>query len=298
MKKTMLILIIIPILLMLFSCSAAKTDGKITVAVGVVPEATFVEKVSGNLVDTVVLVPPGHSPANYQPSSREMQALSDADIYFTLRMPTEEANILPKIKNFNKDLKIINLREIVSQVYPLRIIDEHNHGEDGGDNDEQTVDPHLWLSPKRSIIMILTIADELSLLDPANRLSYQENAADYIKQIELLDAEITVKIDALKKKSFMIYHGAYGYFAEDYGLNMISIEAAGKQATAIEIQRVIEQALEKDIKIIFYQEEFDDNQAQTIAEEIGGKVIKSSPLSENYLQSIRNFTDALMQQED
>ncbi len=300
MKKLSLILLSILLTLTMISCSSDVKPGKITVAVGVVPEATFVEKVAGSLVDIVVLVPPGNSPANYQPSAKEMQALSIAKIYFTLQMPTEEANILPKVKDFNKDIKIVNLREIVSNVYPLRMIFGHGHEEDEGseETDELTIDPHLWLSPKRSIIMVQAIADELSVIDPDNSDTYQSNAAAYISEIDSLDKEIRIRIEALTNKSFMIYHGAYGYFAEDYNLEMISIEAAGKQATALEIQEVIEHALEEGIKVIFYQEEFDDNQAQTVAEEINGKVIKVSPLSGDYLTSLREFTYALEHQED
>lgn len=298
MKKTMLILIIIPMLFLLFSCSATENDGKLTVAVGVVPESAFVKKVAGDIVDTVVLVPPGNSPTNYQPTAKEMQALSKASIYFTLQMPTEAANILPKVKNFNKDIIIVNLRDAVSAVYPLRMISGHDDEDNNGKADELSVDPHLWLSPKRTVVMVQVIADELSKIDESNRDTYQANASAYIEDIISMDEELKIRIDALKNKSFMIYHGSYGYFAEDYGLDMISIEAEGKQATAIEIQKVIEHALEDGIKIIFYQDEFDDNQAQTVAEEIGGKVVKSSPLSENYIQSLMEFVYALEERED
>ena len=300
MKRFTLILMILFISALLFSCNIKEDSNKKTiVAVGVVPQAAFVNMVSMGNVEIVILIPPGYSPANYQPSSREMQILSDADIYFTLQMPTEEANILPKIKNFNKDIKIVNLREIVSEVYPLIYVNGHDHEaehDDGGD--DLSVDPHLWLSPKRSIVMVQAIADELSKFDPINELAYQENAADYIKQIESLDKEITIRLANIGRRAFMIYHGSYGYFADDYNLEMISIEVAGKQATAAEIEKVIQHALDEKIKIIFYQEEFDDNQAQTIAEEIGGKVVQVSPLSENYLQAMRDFVYALEHQED
>jgi len=300
MKRFTIILITLFMSALLSSCNVNEDNNKkIIVAVGVVPQATFVDIVSMGNVETIVLIPPGYSPANYQPSSREMQVLSDADIYFTLQMPTEEANILPKIQNFNKDIIIVNLREIVSEVYPLIYVDGHDHEEEHNDGeDDLSVDPHLWLSPKRSIVMVQAIADELSKFDPVNELTYQENAADYIKQIQTLDNEITISLANLNRKSFMIYHGSYAYFADDYGLEMNSIEVAGKQATAAEIEAVINHALEEEIKIIFYQEEFDDNQAQTIAEEIGGKVVKISPLSENYLQAMRDFIYALENQED
>jgi zinc transport system substrate-binding protein len=146
--------------------------------------------------------------------------------------------------------------------------------------------------------MVQNIAHELSLIDPDNKSFYQKNAEQYISQIDLLDKKITKSLSALNRRAFMIYHGSYGYFAKDYNLNMVSIEVAGKQATAVEIQKVIEYANTSGIKIIFYQEEFDDSQAQTIADEINGKVIQVSPLSENYIQSLWDFVNALVHQED
>ena len=94
----------------------------------------------------------------------------------------------------------------------------------------------------------------------------------------------------------MIYHGSYTYFADDYGLEMISLEVAGKQATAAEIQEVIEHAMEENIKVVFYQDEFDDNQAKTVAAEINGRVEKASPLSKDYIGALNDFVSILERQ--
>jgi zinc transport system substrate-binding protein len=98
----------------------------------------------------------------------------------------------------------------------------------------------------------------------------------------------------MDNKAFLIYHPAYTYFADDYGLDMIAIEMQGKKATAADLQAVIEKARENGIKTVFYQAEFDDNQAQTVAAEIGGTVAEAAPLSYEYLQSLRDFVSALI----
>ena len=302
MKKAVLLMIAVCMLFSFAACQSASTDGtSLIVAVGIVPEATFVEKVAGDLVDVVTLVPPGNSPANYQPTTAEMQALSDAAIYFTLQMPTEEANILPKVSDFNEDIIIVNLRDVVSAVYPMRHMEAHSHDEEGERHEEdehehegeETVDPHLWLSPKRAIVMVQTIADELSSIDADHSETYQQNAAEYIASLEELDSDIAEAVSSLENKTFLIYHPAYGYFADDYGLEMISIEIAGKQATAAELQGVIDFAHQNGITTVYYQEEFDDSQAQTVAEEIGGHSAKMAPLSPNYIQGLRDFASAL-----
>lgn len=304
MKK--LLLLVISALLFVSMCACQATDTQketgtaqendetvsvLTVAVGIVPEATFVEAVAGDLVDVVTLVPPGYSPANYQPTTTEMQALSNAEIYFTLQMPTEQANILPKVNDFNKDIKIVDLREAVFGVYPLLNTD----GEEIETTEDESVDPHVWLSPKRAIVMVQTIADELSAIDGDNKETYQANAASYIAELEALDSGIQETVSSLGNKSFLIYHAAYGYFANDYGLKMVAIEIEGKQATATELQEVIDYALENSIKTVFYQEEFDDSQAETVAEEIGGTVQKVAPLSADYIQGLKDFVNALVQ---
>jgi len=300
--KKIILLMMIAAMIFAVGCSAenaeSKTD-KITVVVSVVPEAAFVEAVAGDLVDIVTLIPPGNSPANYLPTTKEMQAISDADIYFVMQVPTEEANILPKISDFNEDIIMVNLRDAVSAEYPLRYIIGHDH-EDEEDADiedehaeEASVDPHIWLSPRRVIVMVNTIAEELSKLDEANADVYSANAERYIKELEALDSEIGAMIAGLENKTFMIYHGSYGYFADDYGLNMVSLESDGKAATAAKMEEVIDLALEQDIKAIFYQDEFADTQARTIAEEIGGAVMRAAPLSADYINELRDFAAAL-----
>lgn len=313
MKEKIIITIMILIIAAgLFGCTNINKntddDGKITVAVSVVPGAAFVKAVAGDLVNTVTVIPKGYSPANYLPTTLEMQALSDADIYFVMQMPAEDANILPKVSDFNEDIILVNLRDAVSKEYPLMYVDGHSHGdedehedhEEEGKNededeheDEMTVDPHIWLSPKRVIVIVQTIADELSAMDSENESVYRANAKEYIEKLVELDIEIGNIIADSNSRAFMIYHGSYGYFADDYGLEMISLEADGKAATAAKMQTVIDMANEMGITAIFYQDEFDDNQAKTIAEEIDGVVKRAAPLSENYIEELENFAKAL-----
>lgn len=311
MQKKSLFSILFVLCILLLAGPAAQAQGNgaaVNVAVGIVPEAAFVKAVAGELADVVTMIPSGYSPANYQPTAMEMQALSDAAVYFTLQMPTEQANILPKLRDFNPDIKIVDLQAITASVYPLLMsAEDEDHDEDHDEADEEEhdesadhhehtgVDPHLWLSPRRAIVMVQAIADELAALDPANAETYLANAADFIASLEALDADIREKTAALSSKSFIIYHGAYGYFSDDYGLTMIAIEIEGKQATAEELQQVIDAARENHITTVFYQAEFDDNQAATVAEEIGGTVTQVAPLSPDYIQSLEDFVNALAQ---
>jgi len=291
-KSKLLLNILILLLIFTVGCNKhepteKETNTNLTVAVSIVPVAGFVEAIAGDLANVITVVPPGNSPANYQPTALEMQLISDADIYYALQIPTEEANILPEIYDFNKDLYIVNLREKIQDYYPLRFINKHS------DENDQTVDPHIWLSPKRVIVMVQSIADSLSELDPLNETTYQKNVDKYIQKLQELDQSIKKVVNSMDNKAFMIYHGAYGYFADDYELQMIAIEADGKAATPSKIKEVIDTAKENNINTIFFQEEFSDTQANSIAPEIHGKVIKTSPLSKDYIENLMDFVNAL-----
>ncbi len=247
---------------------------KISVAVSIVPEASFVKAIGEEKVEVFTMIPPGASPENYAPAPRIMEQLSRADIYFAIGVPAEVNGILPRLKQINPDMKVIDLPRQVDKVYPAREITT------GG------TDPHRWMSPKRVIIMVRSIADELSVIDAQNRETYQKNAKNYIDQLERLDAEITSTLAGISGLSFIVYHPSMGYFADDYALNMIALEEEGKEATVRSIQALIDQAKKENIKVVFYQAEMDSKQAQTLARELGGEAELIAPLAPDYLENM------------
>ncbi len=247
------------------------------IAVTIVPQQAFVEAVCGDLAEVIVMVPPGNSPGNYEPTPEQMEQLADASIYFTIGIPTETANILPEIP----DITAISLQDAVSAAYPDRTFASGSR------------DPHIWLSPKRAIVMVEAIAQAMSELDAANTEVYQENADAYIAQLEELDAEIAATFEGLTNKDFIVYHPAFGYFADDYGLTMYALEESGKDATPEALQDMVDLANEKDIKVIYSQAEIDSSQVAAFAEEIGGTSVQLDPLSGDYINNLKNMAETL-----
>jgi len=310
LKRTLKIaLYIIIMAVFLVSCSSREVDEgdekkQITAAVSIVPQGTFVEKVAGDLVEVVTMIPPGNNPENYQPKPRDMVALSHASVYFTIGVPAEEAGLLESAGDLNEKMEFVHLARIVDDIYPYieyskndflhEDEEEHEDEYEDEDHDHEGRDSHIWMSPKRTIVMVEAIRDNLSRLDPENSDVYQKNAADYIAEIQKVDQSIKETMDSLDFKTFLIYHPSLGYFADDYGLEMIAIEEEGKEATAQRIKNIIDFANENNIKVVFYQQEHDKNQAETIAEEIGGEVVEIAPLSAGYLENLKNMEEAFV----
>lgn len=250
---------------------------KPVVAVTIVPEKTFVESVCGDLVDVIVMVPPGSSPENYEPTPQQMQKISKAKVYFSIGVPTEEANILPNLG----DVKIISLQDKVSQAYTDRTFKSGER------------DPHIWLSPKRAKVMVNVIAKEMSNIDKKNEAIYINNAVEYIKQLDTLDEEISASLEGVKNKKFIVYHPAFGYIAEDYDLQMYALEEEGKESTIKHLKEMIDFSKEQSIKVIFYQQEIDSSQSEAFAQEIGGKTMQLEPLAANYIENLKNMAQIM-----
>lgn len=277
--------IIVSLLLLSVGCNnidiTEKAKDDITVkpiiAVSIVPQKTFVEAVCGGLADIITLVPPGFSPENYEPAPQLMEKFSKASIYFSIGVPTEEANILPNAGN----MKVVSLSKEVLTVYPERSF------ESGGR------DPHIWLSPKRVKLMVEVIARTMSEFDRTNKDIYEKNAADYIAKLDELDRQIVTTLENVKNRKFIVFHPAFGYLASDYGLDMYSLEEEGKEATAKHLKDMVDFAKKENIKVIFYQEEIDSKQSKAFAEEIEGKTIQLAPLSPDYIENFNRMAKTM-----
>jgi zinc transport system substrate-binding protein len=250
-----------------------KASQKLVVAVTIIPQQTFVKAVCGDLAEVVVTVPPGYSPENYEPSPLQMQKLSNAALYFSIGVAAEENGILSSFDS----TKIVALHERVAEEYPERMLEPGER------------DPHIWLSPKRVQVMVDVIAQELGTLDPANQDVYRENARNYIAQLEALDLELKSILGKVKNKKFLVFHPAFGYLADDYGLEMYTLEEHGKEATPQHLQRMIDLARREQIKALFYQEEIDSSQSIAFAEEIGGRTIQLAPLAADYIENLQRM---------
>lgn len=269
MKRTVFILVL-TVILTLSGCKEQVSDLGITVAVSIAPQQTFVEMVCGDKVSVITMIPAGASAESYEMTSKEIAKFSKSDIYFSIGVPSEENGILPHI---SKETKLVDLSVPVSNAYPdLNIGNER--------------DPHIWLSPKRVIVMIEKIRDEMSALDPENADFYKNNAEGYIKELQNIHNEIVDIFKDKTKKVFYISHPSYGYFSSDYGLQMISLEEHGTEVTPKDLAEITRIARESGVKVIFYQEETSKKQAELLAKEIGGEVAKLSPLSPDYSENM------------
>jgi len=261
---------------------------KIIVGVTILPQAEFVEKIGGDKVKVVVMVPPGASPHTYEPTPNQMIDLSNAKMYAAVGSGIEfEIAQMDKIRDVNKDMLVINCSNGIEFMEMLKDEEEHEEHHHKGNKD-----PHVWLSVKNAKIMVKNIYDGLVKIDPENKEYYKTNMEAYIAELDKVDKEISEKLSNLSNRKILVYHPAWGYFCRDYNLTQIAIEKEGKEPTPQGIQNLIKQAKENDIHVIFTSPQFSTKNAEVIANEINGSVVPINPLAKNYTENMYRIADA------
>lgn len=275
------------------AASATTSGSKIKVFVSILPQVYFVERIGGNCVDVEVMVLPGQNPATYEPSALQMTKLSRAQVYFRIGVPFENT-FIPKIKNNMNYLlmvdtrKDIKPRKMATHLHP----ESEHHNENTADyNHHDNPDPHIWLSPKLAKKQAKTIFETMVLIDPKSKEEYAANYKLFIHDMDTLDLNIKKALAPLKGEKIFVFHPAYGYFTDAYGLRQVAVEIEGKEPKGKAFVQFIKMAKKDNIKNIFVQPQFSTKSAMAIAHAIGGTVVYLNPLAKDY---IRNMEDMAM----
>jgi len=256
--------------------------------VSIVPQKYFVERIAGERVVVNVMVLPGNNPATYEPKPDQLTALSEAVAYFSIGVPFEEV-WLDKIAAANDRMMMVDTAAGIRRVP----VDGHYKVELGGlpESDAEGRDPHIWLSPSLVKIQAQNIYRALAELDPARKTEYEVNLNRFIEDIDDLITDVRETLADVPNRKFIVFHPAWGYFGDDFELEMIPIEVGGQEPSAAELADLITVAREEGIKVIFAQPEFSTQKAEVIAREIGGEVVLINPLAEDWLGNMRLVAD-------
>ncbi|HAC62606.1 MAG TPA: cation ABC transporter substrate-binding protein [Cyanothece sp. UBA12306] len=274
---------------------------QLDITVSIVPQEYFVKKIGGDRVRVNVMVEPGAVPATYEPKPQQLQALSQAEAYIGIGVPFETV-WMSRISQANPKMLTVDSTEGIERLTMIAHDhgdhEHHDHHDHGGQ--ETTLDPHVWLSPRLVKIQAEKIHQTLVKLDPKHQEIYQTNLNNFLQEIEVLDSQIKDNLADLKQRKFIVFHPAWGYFAQEYNLTQVPVEIGGQEPSAAELAELIKEAKKEKIKVIFAQPELSSPSAKTIAKEIKGEVLLISPLaadwSNNLLEVSQTFAKVLKEE--
>lgn len=169
----------------------------------------------------------------------------------------------------------------------------HAHGE---------FDAHVWLDPQNAKAMVHEIEETLVKADPKNAEKYKANAEAVTAKLDELIAETSAEMKSVKGKGFIVFHDAYQYFENRFG-----IQASGSITVSPEVMPGAERITEIRAKVqelgaacVFSEPQFEPKLVETVIEGTQAKSGVIDPLGASiddgpdlYFTLIRNMAGSL-----
>jgi len=242
--------IIVGLLVALFILTGCKSkqnnDTRPVITVTILPLQYFAGQLAGNQFRINVLVPPGASHHNYDPTPRQLQDLEKSKVLFVNGHLGFEQAWIPKMKSNYPKLQIVDLSK------GINLISEEGGegGHEGEDiqtaaaekHDHEGVDPHYWMSVVEARKLAVTMAAGLISADPSCKQLVEKNLVILDSRLDSLNTVANQKMAGMKHRSFMIFHPALAYFARDHQMMQHSMELAGKEPTASHFRKLVDLA--------------------------------------------------------
>lgn len=274
-------------ILVLAACKP-KQSGKQNITVSILPQKYFVEQIAGATFPINVMLPPGASPADYEPTTKQMQELNQSIVYFYVGHLGFEKAWMQKLSATVKGV------DYVSCSNGLDLLRGNVHHDNAPDEDQRYgTDPHIWTSPENVKTISRTICSELSAKFPEKADIFEQNLSLFVAKIDTLDNYIRASLADTTQHSFMIFHPALGYYARDYHLEQLSIEFEGKSPSPAHMKQMIDLARDREINTIFVQTQFETGKAEAVAREIKAEVVTIDPLAEDWLSEMYSITSKM-----
>ncbi|RTR30508.1 ABC transporter substrate-binding protein [Robertmurraya yapensis] len=150
---------------------------------------------------------------------------------------------------------------------------DHEHTEGGDGHNHGEYDPHVWLDPIRAIQLAENIKNALVELSPENKELFESNFEDLQKNLEGLDQEFADTVNQASTKEILVSHAAYGYWAERYGIEQLSISGLSptQEPSQSQLKAIVEESKEHNLKYVIFDQNVTSKVAEIIQKEIGAE---------------------------
>ncbi|MBA8845269.1 zinc transport system substrate-binding protein [Ochrobactrum sp. RH1CCR137] len=170
---------------------------------------------------------------------------------------------------------------------------DHGHGE---------YDLHFWLDPQNGKVLATDIAKTLGASDSEHAAQYETNARDYGEKIDALTREIASELEPVKDKPFIVFHDAYQYFENRFGVKAAgSITVSPEKAPgAARIKEIHDKIKSLGATCVFSEPQFEPKLVKTVIDGTEARTGILDPLGAElkdgpdlYPQLIRNLAGSL-----
>lgn len=250
-------------------------SGKITVITTLYPEYDFAKQIGGDKVNVILLLPPGIEAHSFEPTARDVERISKADLFIYSGAGIEPwvGNILGAVKNSKVTvLQASDYAVLISSSNVSRQSDSESSGD---------YNPHFWLDLENDQKIVDAIASALAEKDAANADYYSLNAESLKHDLSDLDVKYRIELANCKKRVFITGgHEAFAYLAQRY--NLTNVAAFGispnSEPTPGKIRQIDDLSKRYGIKYIYFEEIVEPRIAEAIAKDVGASTLVLDPL--------------------
>ena len=205
-------------------------EANVRVLTSIKPLQLIAAAVQDGIAVPEVLLPPGASPHNYALRPSDVRRVQEADLLYWIGPDME--TFLPRVLSGRSKASVpveslpgMHLRHFTANT------EHHDDDEDEHDHDHRpgSVDAHLWLSSVNARVIAAKMAADLSQADPANAARYESNVNAFDERLDALDAKIKQRVAGISGKQYFVFHEAFDYFEEAYGLKHAGVFAVSSE---------------------------------------------------------------------
>ena len=245
MKKSEILVTVMLVLglaagLALSSCAPVETS-QLKVVTSTSLMTYIVQRVGGDLVDVVNIVPSAQHPGDFDAKPGDIQKLADADLFLLHGWPGETfaQGLIASANNPGLTVLIIDIKG-------------------------------NWMTPPVQLEATDKITAALSQVDSKNSFTYQESAVEHKDKIVAKEAEIKARLAEMNLSEINVIGSFWqAGFIEWMGLNVVATYGDPDSLTPQVVKELVDQGREAKVNLIIDNLHSGRDAGKAIAEELG-----------------------------
>ena len=304
---------------LLLACTLLPAQAEVKVLTSIKPLQLIAAAIQDGAGQPAVLLPPGASPHHYALRPSDLRQVREANLVYWIGPDLE--TFLPAVLKERKgpsvavqELPGLHLRRFGAEHAHEQGEDhdedhdeqghahehEHEHGEApeyAHDHDHRpgSLDAHLWLTPANARVIATRLAADLSQADPANASRYAANLKTFESGLVAKDQALRAQLAPLAGKPYFVFHEAFDYFEEAYGLEHRGVFALGAdvQPGARHVAAMREELKAAGPTCVFTEPPLQPKIATTLSSGLPVTLVELDPLGARLPVSASGYTQLL-----
>jgi len=250
---------LLPWILVTVFTSPANLHAELKVASLSTITTDLARQIGGDRVKITEIIRPGMDPHDFQPTTRDIRNVADADlVLFTGKgMEGFLGKLVDTVEGKTRFL------DVSVGIPSLRMTEE------GG----VVEDPHWWHSVSNMRLAARNVAEALAKADPENSSYYGARLGILLDCYDGLERWIRVKVAELPRpqRKLVTSHDALQYFARDYGFVILPVKgvSTGEEPSSKHVKELIGIIRKEGVKSVFFESIENSRAVDQIAQETG-----------------------------